>query len=577
VEEVDPGDGLLRGVSLFAGLEPGLRAEVASRATAVEVTAGQWLFRQGDPGDSMYVVLAGRLEVLLERPERSVLRVAGAGDAVGELALLNDTARSASVRARRDSRLLSISRERFAALLAEEPSFAHALIRTLGALLQESRALTHEPTPLPATIAMLPASPGASTADLGAELARQLGPGTALLTEPTDAPDEQLDRAERDNERVLLVSAEPAGGDGWADFCLRQGDRTLLVAEGDARPGAVPPRTTGRREVLLAGQARPGSLAGWLDALGAPGGRLVGPPGAWSTTLRPLARSLTGRSTALVLSGGGARGLAHIGVLDALLEAGVEIDRVGACSMGALIGSQFAMGLDPDAIRDNCVAELIERNPLGDYTLPLVSLVRGLRAKAMVQRLFGERLVEELPREFLCVSSDLVTSELVLHRRGRLFEAVGASFCLPAIGPPVMLEGRMLVDGGVLNNLPIEPIAASGEGVVIASDVTAQFQVTRQSRAVAGRARARFRESVLGLGHDVPLRLPEIVVRTITLGSIDTVDESQRHADLVIRPAVSDVGMVGFDRIDDLRRAGRDAARAALDANPELAARLVAA
>jgi NTE family protein len=234
------------------------------------------------------------------------------------------------------------------------------------------------------------------------------------------------------------------------------------------------------------------------------------------------------------------------------------------------------MGLDPDVIRDNCQAELIERNPLGDYTLPLVSLVRGMRAKAMVERLFGEQLVEELPREFLCVSCDLVTSELVLHRRGRLFEAVGASFCLPAIGPPVMLDDQMLVDGGVLNNLPVEPLAASGEGVVIASDVTTQFQVTRRSRAAAGRAQARFRETVLGLGHEVPLRLPEIVVRTITLGSIDTVEESQRHADLVIRPAVGDVGMVGFERIDDLRRAGRDATRAALDAHPELAAGLAA-
>jgi NTE family protein len=575
VEEADPANGPLREVTLLAGLDRDLRAEVAARASTIEVPAGEWLFRQGDAADRMYVVLAGRLEVLRESPEPVVLRLAGAGDAVGELALLNDSLRSASVRARRDTRLLCISREQFSALLAEEPSFAHALIRRLGALLQASRPLEPEPTPLPGTIAVLPAFSGPSTAGLGAELAGQLAPGTAVLSEPAESPGEQLERAERDNERVLLMSGEPAGTGAWADFCLRQADHVLLVAEGEPRR-AEPPRATGSREVLLAGEARPGWLAGWLDALDAPGGRRVGPPAAWGTTLPPIARSLTGRSTALVLSGGGARGLAHIGVLDALLEAGVEIDRVGGCSMGALIGSQYAMGLEPDAIRDNCEAELIERNPLGDYTLPVVSLVRGLRAKAMVERLFGEQLIEELPREFVCVSCDLVTSELVVHRRGRLFEAVGASFCLPAIGPPVMLDERMLVDGGVLNNLPVEPLAASGEGVVIASDVTTQFQVTRRSRAAAGRARARFRETVLGLGHDVPLRLPEIVVRTITLGSIDTVEESQRHADLVIRPAVGDVRMVGFERIDDLRHAGRDAARATLEANPDLAARLAA-
>lgn len=104
--------------------------------------------------------------------------------------------------------------------------------------------------------------------------------------------------------------------------------------------------------------------------------------------------------------------------------------------------------------------------------------------------------------------------------------------------------------------------------------MTAQFQFTRRSRAAAGRARARFRETLLGLGHDVPLRLPEVVVRTLTLGSIDTVEASQRHADLVIRPAVEGVGVVDFERIDELRRAGREAARAPLDADPELTARL---
>jgi NTE family protein len=577
VEDLYAPEEPLRDVDLFAGLDAGVRAEVVARAATVELPAGRWLFRQGDPGDTMYVVLAGRLEILRESPEPTVLRIARAGEAVGELALLTDTARSASVRARRDSRLLCISRERFTALLAEQPAFARALIRTLGALLQESRALTPEPTPLPATIAVLPVRAGLPAAELAAELAAQLGPGTAVLSEPSEAPGEQLDRAERDSDRVLLVSPAPPGADAWADFCLRQGDRVLLVAEAAPRPGVQVGEALGRCEVLLAGSARPGWLAGWLDELAAPNGRLVGPRSSWGRTLHPLARSLTGRSTALVLSGGGARGLAHIGVLDALLDAGVEIDRVGGCSMGALIGSQFAMGLSPDEIRDNCEAELVERNPLGDYTLPLVALVRGMRAKAMVQRLFGERLVEELPREFSCVSCDLVTSELVLHRRGRLFEAVGASFCLPAIGPPVMLDDAMLVDGGVLNNLPVEPFADSGEGVVIASDVTSQFQVTRRSRAAAGRARARFRETVLGLGHEVPLRLPEIVVRTITLGSIDTVEASQRHADLVIRPAVSDVGMVGFERIDDLRHAGREATRATLEANPELAVSLSAA
>ena len=115
---------------------------------------------------------------------------------------------------------------------------------------------------------------------------------------------------------------------------------------------------------------------------------------------------------------------------------------------------------------------------MGDYTVPVVALVRGRRAEAMVRRMFGnDTLIEELPIEFMSYCCDLVKSELVLHRRGLLIEAVGSSFCLPGIGPPVALDDRLLVDGGVMNNLPVEPLAASGEGTVIASDVTAMFEV----------------------------------------------------------------------------------------------------
>jgi predicted acylesterase/phospholipase RssA/CRP-like cAMP-binding protein len=560
----------LRHVPLFAGIDPGLRVELAERGETVELPAGEWLFRGGDTADSMYVVLVGRIEVVIENPDPAVIRVLGAGMAVGELALVTDAPRSASVRARRDSRLLRLGRDDFLDLLRKEESFSLALIRALGAQLRESRALTPQAAPLPATIAVLPLAGGDAAPAVAAALEERLGAGTALLTEPDSDWDAHLDRAERESERVLLVAERAPGSGGWADFCMRQADRALLLADGLPAGGTEPAQGRARAELLLTGRTGPGVLGRWLEATGVTRGRALGTDVAGSPALRALARSLTGRSTGLVFSGGGARGLAHIGVIDALLEAGIEIDRVAGCSMGALIGGQFAMGLDPEKIRAHCEAELIRANPMGDYTLPLVALVRGLRAKAMVERIFGERQIEELPREFQCVSCDLVTAELVEHRRGPLFRAVGASFCLPAIGPPVVEDDRLLVDGGVLNNLPVEMLARSGEGPVIASDVTAQFQLTRRSRTAAGRARRLLRDSVLGLGTDVPLRLPEIVTRTITLGSIDTVEESQRHADLVVRPAVGDVGLVQFERIDQLRRAGREAALAAFEANPEL-------
>ena len=210
----------------------------------------------------------------------------------------------------------------------------------------------------------------------------------------------------------------------------------------------------------------------------------------------------------------------------------------------------------------------MERNPIGDYTLPLAALVRGRRAQSMLQRLFGDRRIEELPLEFFCVSSDLVSSELVVHRRGLLGEAVGASICLPGIAPPRSLQNRLLVDGGVLNNLPVETMAGRGEGPVVAVDVSARYQPP--ARRAGGVRRPRLerltswaRRAVIGWDAALPT-FTETLMRSVVLGSIDTAEAAQRHADLVIAPSVQGIGLTEWARLDELRAQGAAAAREVL-------------
>ena len=275
----------------------------------------------------------------------------------------------------------------------------------------------------------------------------------------------------------------------------------------------------------------------------------------------------------VVLSGGGARGFAHIGVLEELLAAGITIDRVGGCSMGAFVGALFAMGLEPQEIRARCREELVDRNPLGDYTLPLVSIVRGQRARAMMTRSFGSARIEELPRDYFCVSCDLLSSDLIVHRRGLLFEAVGASMCLPGVLAPLSRDGHLLVDGGVLSNLPVEPMAATGEGPVIAVDVTAQFLPPEARAPKRGRPRTRqwairARRSVVGAEEQLP-SLKETLTRSIGIGSVDAVEVARRRADLLIAPETGAVGVLEFRALDRMIEIGRQAARAALEGAPE--------
>jgi NTE family protein len=278
----------------------------------------------------------------------------------------------------------------------------------------------------------------------------------------------------------------------------------------------------------------------------------------------------------VVLSGGGARGFAHLGVLTELVESGVMIDRVAGCSMGSYIAGMFAMELDCDTVRTRCREEFVLGNPLGDYTLPLVSLLRGHRARAMLERTFGtETTIEELPRDYFCVSCDLLSGELLVHRRGLVYEAVGASMCLPGIFAPVpRMKGYLQVDGGVLNNLPVEPMAAMSEGPVIAVDVTARFLPpdARYARRMRPRVR-QWRKSIwrMVVGWDEPLpRLTDTLTRSIGMGSVDAVERARRSADLLIAPDTGQIGLLDWQQLDRMVEVGRRAAAESLELVPEL-------
>ena len=493
-------DDPLGAVRIFAGLSEELRGQLLGRAERCRLAAGDWVFRAGEPAAAMYVVLSGRLEVLIEEPEELVIRVLDRGAALGELALLTEKPRSASARARRDSELLKLTRDAFGELI-RSGLFAAELLRALGEQLQASRGLDAAISPRPATVSVVPAHPGLDAEELGRAITQELGrwAPTALMDTAAAGSDATgygplLDRLEHEHEHVVLAAARPPG-DPWTDFCLRHGDRTFALVRGTPDTTAAE-SLTGCEPVCAEAAAR-GRLSGWLDALGASRGRLLGDAGPRHGAAS-IARAIAGRSLGIVLSGGGARGLAHVGVLEELTRAGLEIDRVAGCSMGAVVGGMFASGRSPDEIRRICETEFAGGNPLGDYTLPVVALVRGERARSMGERMYGDRLIEELPRQFYSVSCDLISSELVFHRRGRLYEGVCASMALPGIFPPASVDDRFLVDGGVLNNLPIEAMAADGEGPIIASDVTARFEAPR--RRPRHDLLERAREALTGVG-----------------------------------------------------------------------------
>ncbi len=560
----------LRAVPIFSDLEEGHLATLASAARPVLVPAGERVFSAGDPGDALYLVRSGRIEVVAE--DGAIMRELSHGNVLGELALLTGSARSATARARRDSELLRIGREEFLGLLQESTGFALALTRALGAQLQASRGIAATTRSRPNVITVVELSAGGGgeefTAGLLEELSR-LGRPARVPERPGEEPDEThaaaaLDAAERAHDQVVLI-AGPLDGGAWTEFCLRQADRVLALAD-----AAQPPPRTGTQpgwDLVVRADAGVGErLRRWISAVAPRTVHRLGREGA--DGVDRLARRLTGRSLGLVLSGGGARGFAHLGVLEELDAAGVVVDRVAGCSMGAYVGAHYALGRSPDEIARRCRTEFVQDNPMGDYTLPVVAMVRGHKGERMLRRSFGDAFIEELERDYFCVSCDMLAAELVEHRSGELFRAVGASMCLPGVAPPVAMDGRLLLDGGVFNNLPVEQMAASGEGPVLAVDVTARFEapVARSHfrRPRAEGALSALHRTITGVDEPRP-RLQETIIRSIVLGSIDTAEAAARFATWTIEPRVEHFGMLAFDRLEEIRETGREAARELLE------------
>jgi EmrB/QacA subfamily drug resistance transporter len=533
----------LADLPLFRGLTAEELAALSAAAEHVEIHAGTYLFEQGDPGDALYVLRSGRLQV---EQGGVVLTELTRGAVLGELALLTGEARSASVRAVRDSRLTRLSAAHFAALA--DLRVMTDLARNLAGRLQEM-----EPPAEPrirsgdVVVSVVGHGPGPGAAEVTAALVEQMA-RTVTVVNPGRVDAAGLESAEAAAEKVVLRA--DASDPGWRDFCLRVADRVVLVSGPELAPD-LPERARGCDLVLTGRPATAEERRAWEAAL-APRSVHEIPDVSHPAAIRPLAARLTGRALGIVFGGGGARGFAHIGVVEVLEEAGIHIDRVAGTSIGSVIGAFVASGMDAAAV-DACAYEyFVRRNPLGDYTLPTKSLIRGRRTERLLEMAYGDLCIEELPKEFRCVSVDLVNRRRVVHRNGVLAHAVGASLRIPGLYPPVVRDGTLHVDGGVLDNLPVTALDHK-EGPLIAVNIG--------FGGGGGSGGSRPRVRVPGLG--------DTLMRTMMMASGTAAEEAMAAADLVIRPSARGVGLLEWHQIDRMREAGRDAAMAAL---PEIEA-----
>lgn len=577
---------LLRPLGFFTGLSPAILRDVAGRCTQVMVPAGHILFHQGEPSDSMYIVSTGRLDVTLEAASQrpGSIYEAGRGQIVGEMGILSGAPRSATVRSLRDSMLFRLSKEAFEELLELHPALTRRIAVNLSERLRQSNERVFQRHYGVKTFAIMPAGELAPTTEFTTKLIRYLGEigSTRLITkrivtEAVGSSDMSDSRVvhwlnEQESKYAYLIYETDLQPSAWTSRCIRQADRLLAVTRFDGckdlneieqsltRMVSESPRSHPRIDLILLHKEsnfQPVNTPEWLAGRSADKHHHITSDSP--KDLRRLARVLAGKAVGLVFGGGGSRGFAHIGAIRALEEAGVAIETIGGTSQGALIAAQYAMGLTPgEMIGINKVLFRDFRPLKGDRTIPVYSFLTGKTSNRGLQWMFGKRYISDLKLPFFAVSNNLSQAKVIVHRDDPVWKAVRCSMALPGLMPPVIEGGNLIVDGGVLNNLPVDIMRDHCNGAVIAVNVSPPIDLIANCEDRDNLSFWEFmRRKWFGKkdGGSIPNML-EILMRTAFLSSIHHRESMARYADLLVHPPMVGVGLLDWDKIDDLVEVG---------------------
>ena len=592
----------LRG--LFGEMNDEILAVVTPMLEWVEVSGGEVIIRQGNTDQDIYFVICGRLRAYggmgpqrrrvrptpSDGPERRALSEIARGESVGEASFITGAPRNATVIALRDSVLVRISRPNLERLIRAYPQVTLSMARLIIARM--NRAASGRRTKRrPTNLCLLPITAGIDATALGkqlvaqfpvkgeailltaAELEARLGvPGIANIDKSQGDAYRQLSKAldELESRHASIVYAPDEDLDSeWSQRCVRMADRVLLLADAAASPevGTVEARylggekrLTGADQVLVLlhdkDKLMPSRTAEWLDRRpGCSAGGHAHIRAELDGDLARLARMHSAHATGLVLCGGGARCLAHLGVYKALQEFGVQVDFVGGSGMGAVMGALIAL----DAPADELIAyarEAFTANVTGDISLvPLTALIKGQRMKAIldeaIEHLGGaDTRIEDTWKSFFCVASNYSKAHEMVLRRGSLAKSIRASCAVPGLLPPVPIDGDLMVDGGAFNNYPTDVMARMGTariiGVNIPRDVTHDVTVDE----IPGNWTLAWDKLT---GNRRKYRLPSlmaVLMNAATLNSAARQQGAESMADLELKINLPSVGFLDWHAFD---------------------------
>jgi NTE family protein len=558
----------LEGSTDLKDVPPAALQALAAGAVHFSLPAGSVLFESGSTPEGVYLLASGRLGVRVTGQTLFTAEIER-GELVGEAGWLLGEPHSATVIALRDSEILLLPPAVLEAVASTYGQFPLALAKLSARRLRRSNAAARRPSHA-RVFALVPNSEEVDAIEFAARWVEELGrAGRAELVWDVRAgmhTSDWFSRLEESNDYVVYVA--DCADTGWTRQCCRQADVILALARagGSVRgwPRSVTDAAARGARIELALLHPAGLVAGaasrWLPTLPVALHHHI----VDASDLARLTRLATGRGVGLVLSGGGARGFAHLGVIRALREARVPLDFVGGTSIGAIMAAGIAMGWSDEEMLLRYRRSFVDTNPVNDYTFPLVALTRGRKVSRLLEREYGDVSIEDLRLPYFCISANLTTGRALEHRQGTLFRALRASVAIPGVMPPVFDGEQVLVDGAAINNLPVDLMHRHAPGYVIGCDAGADRSFPAELAPGEGPPLWRF--FARGRGGRRRINIFQILMHAGMINS--GANASAQVADTIFKPPLADIGLLNWHAFECAIEAGYRHARQALEELP---------
>ncbi|KTD42175.1 cyclic nucleotide-binding and patatin-like phospholipase domain-containing protein [Legionella parisiensis] len=561
-----------------------------SRVLEIESRSGDsLLIKKGENMNDLYILIKGRLYYQITDVEGNVTFQGELheGAIIGEMALLSDLPRSANVYTLRDSIILKLSKKNFLNLCKKFPELLNKITQFTIQRLTNSLQGIHSASTRDKSIALIPIRQIQDLEFQLQEMIFRFSYGEKILLLNSGCLEKRknlldahgnmsnegilwINQLEKEYSYIFYLADEAITS--WTKFCLRQADSLAFLALAEEHNSdlsevenyvlTMQSNFIKRNVLVLLHQTAnpPKNTQSWLEKRSVNSHFHVR-----SNTEEGISRMMrifTDNTISLVLSGGGARGLAHIGVYRLLEERGIPVDYIAGTSMGAMLAAVFAMGYSSSDVLKYVEEYLIKGSKI-DFTFPYIAIATGRRAADSLIELYGEKSqIEDLWLNYFCVSTDLISKNLYVHDRGLLWESIRSSISLPFIYPPVSFNDKLLIDGGILNNIPTNVMRQySQSSKIIASNISINniFKLTSIPYSLSGWK--LLYNKFMGKESILPLNLGELVLRLLTISSHQNTSKMMAMADYGITLKIDQYGILDFKKYKEIAEAGYEQAK----------------